>query len=139
MQVQRRFVADTNVLVSRLLVPASTAAKALKMAMQDGDMLVSEATMMELSDVLARRKFDPYVSIEDRREFIRQIGYVAEMVLVLRRVKACRDPKDDMFLDLALNGEAQFILTGDADLLALNPFHGVAILSPGAFLDKKFV
>jgi uncharacterized protein len=49
-------------------------------------------------------------------------------------VQACRDPRDDKFLHAALNGEAEAIVTGDQDLLVLDPFHGVRILSPAAFL-----
>jgi len=47
----------------------------------------------------------------------------------------CRDPKDDMFLNVALNGEAKAIISGDADLLDLDPFHGVRVIKPAEFLD----
>jgi len=79
--------------------------------------------------------FDPYVSRENRRQFISLLGGVARLVPIARKVHVCRDPKDDMFLDVALNGEARAIITGDGDLLALNPFHGVRIAKPAEFLD----
>ncbi len=92
--------------------------------------------MAELADVAGRAKFDPYLSIADRQEFIRLLGRIAEMVPILRVVHACRDPRDDKFLEAAVNGRADLILTGDRDLLALDPFLGIAILSPGAYLAR---
>jgi predicted nucleic acid-binding protein len=56
------------------------------------------------------------------------------LVDVTERVAACRDPKDDKFLELAVSGRASCIVSGDKDLLALHPFRGIAILNPAAFL-----
>jgi putative PIN family toxin of toxin-antitoxin system len=54
----------------------------------------------------------------------------AELVPITERIAACRDPKDDKFLELAVNGHADLIVSGDADLLALNPFRGIPIITP---------
>jgi uncharacterized protein len=59
----------------------------------------------------------------------------AEMVAITERIVACRDPKDDKFLELAVNGHADLIVTGDADLLALNPFREISIVTPAAFVQ----
>ena len=131
-----RIVADTNLLVSRLLLPQSLPAKAVRKAVDEGQLLVSDATLGELADVLSRAKFDPYVSLEDRQDFIRVLNRVAERVIVTAPLKACRDPKDDKFLEVALNGEANLILTGDRDLLTLHPFRGVDILSPREYIER---
>ncbi|TAN47120.1 MAG: putative toxin-antitoxin system toxin component, PIN family, partial [Rhodospirillales bacterium] len=93
----------------------------------------SDETLAELADVLARPKFDAYVSVEDRQEFLRHLARVAEFVPHVVPVRACRDPKDDKFLALALIGGAKVIITGDADLLALHPFRGIEIVKPGTF------
>ena len=77
-----RIVADTNLLVSRLLLPQSLPAKAVRKAVDEGQLLVSEATLEELADVLSRAKFDPYVSLEDRQAFIRVLNRIAERVIV---------------------------------------------------------
>ena len=53
---------------------------------------------------------------------------------IVERVTACRDPDDDMFLEVAVNGRATHIVTGDKDLLALHPFRGIPILTPADFL-----
>jgi len=131
-----RFVVDTNVLVSRLLAPRSTAAQAVDRALDRGNLLGSEETLAELVEVLARHKFDPYVSREDRREFIRMLGGVMQLVPITRRVTACRDPRDDKFLDIALAGDAAAIISGDRDLLVLNPWHGIPIVTPAAFIVR---
>ena len=132
---ERRWVLDTNTLVSRLLMPGGTAARAVDHALALGVPLVSDETLDELAEVLARARFDRYVSLADRQRFIALLGGVARRVPITHRVQACRDPRDDKFLHVALNGEAEAIITGDADLLVLDPFHGVRILKPAAFLD----
>jgi putative PIN family toxin of toxin-antitoxin system len=133
---QERIVADTNTLVSRLLLPPSVPGRAVRKAVDSGTLLVSEATMNELADVLSRAKFDHYISIEDRQQFVRLLARLAEFVPVVYAVHACRDPRDDKFLEVALNGKADVILTGDADLLALHPWQGVAILAPAEYLRR---
>jgi putative PIN family toxin of toxin-antitoxin system len=131
-----RIVLDNNALISRLLLPGSTPGRAVTKALDEGQLLVSEATLLELADVLARRKFDRYVSVADRQRFLRLLGSVAEMVTITYPIRACRDPRDDKFLELAVNGEATVIVTGDRDLQVLNPFHGVVILSPARYLGR---
>ncbi len=133
--VLRRCVVDTNVLISRLLLPRSVPARAFDRVLSQARPLISDATLYELADVLARPKFDAYVSIDDRKEFVLRTAALCERVVCLRRIEACRDPKDDKFLEVAVNGSADFIVTGDADLLSLHPFLGIAIVSPAAVLD----
>lgn len=134
MRVRRRVVVDTNALVSRLLIPDSLPARAVRKAVDEADLLASEATLDELVEVLARPKFDPYVTVEERQEFIRLLARVAEFVPVVHTVRACRDPRDDKFLALAVAGKADVIVTGDDDLLALHPFRGIAIQTPVDYL-----
>lgn len=125
---------DTSALISRLLVPKGVAGQAVDHALARGILLVSEETLGELVEVLARPKFDPYVSREDRRYFIELLGGVARLIPITRKLRACRDPKDDKFLDVAVNGGAKALVTGDRDLLELDPFHGVRVIRPGDFL-----
>ncbi len=99
-------------------------------------MPVSAATLEELAEVLARPKFDPYVSIADRQEFIRLLGRVGELAPITFTVRACREPKDDKFPELAINGRADLIVTGDRDLLELNPFQDVPIITPAEYLER---
>lgn len=98
---KERIVIDTNVLISRLLLPHSIPGQAVRKAIDAAQLLVSAATIAELADVLGRPKLDPYLSIADRQEFVRLLGRIAEMVAIVRAVRACRDPRDDQFLEVA--------------------------------------
>jgi len=131
-----RVVVDTNVLISRLLSPASPPGRALSHVVRNGRLLASEATMAELAEVLSRPKFDRYITLTERQHFLRMLGRIVEMPPITTRFDECRDPSDNKFLDLAISGEASAIVTGDADLLALHPFHDTPILTPGAYLKQ---
>ena len=131
-----RVVADTNVLVSRLILPDSVPAQVLRQVELNSLLLFSESTMNELADVLSRQKFDRYVSLNDRKGFVERLGKIAEFIPIVQLVRECSDPKDDKFLEVALNGSADMIITGDTDLLGMNPWRGVAILSPLDYLKN---
>jgi uncharacterized protein len=137
MDVFSRAVVDTNILVSQLILPESLPARVLAQIEMRSTLLFSESTMYELADVLSRKKFDRYVSREDRKGFIQRLGRIAEFVPIIQSVRECRDPKDDKFLEVALNGRADVIVTGDADLLGMNPWWGVVILPPPDFLQNR--
>ena len=132
----KRFVVDTNVLISHLLMPDYTPGKALKCALHKGELLVSDDTLTELAEVINRPKFDKYLSSQDRKKFFEVLAPLCIRVEIIRPVHACRDPNDDKFLEVAINGSADFILSGDSDLLALHPFHDIPILSPSQFLKQ---
>jgi putative PIN family toxin of toxin-antitoxin system len=129
-----RVVVDTNVLVSRLILPQSLPAHAVREAELKALLLISDATMYELADVLDRSKFDRYISIDDRKSFLQRLGRIAEFVPIIQLIRECRDPKDDKFLEVALNGRADAIITGDTDLLAMHPWRETAIVSPAEYL-----
>jgi putative PIN family toxin of toxin-antitoxin system len=130
-----RCVFDTNVLVSALLFIQSTPAQAFFAALHAGEILVSADVIAELNDVLGREKFARYVTEEERARFLQSLLHEARLIEVREKVQACRDPRDDKFLELAVNGEADCIVSGDEDLLSLDPFRGIPILTPDTFLD----
>ena len=133
----QRFVVDTNVLVSHLLLPESVPAQALRLALSLGDILVSDATLTELATVINKRKIDKYTTKPARRKFFEVLAPLCINVEIIQTIQASRDPKDDKFLEVAINGSADFILTGDTDLLELHPFHEIPIYSPSQFLEQK--
>ena len=133
----QRFVVDTNVLVSHLLLPESVPGQALRLALSLGDMLVSDSTLTELATVINRPKFDKYISKPDRRKFFEILAPLCINVEIIQTIEASTDPKDDKFLEVAINGSADFILTGDTDLLELHPFHEIPIYNPSQFLEQK--
>jgi len=133
MKTERRIVIDSNTYVSRLLAPGSVPARAVDRAMNEAVLLLSDAALKELADVLARRKFAHYFTPAERTIFLSLLADVVTLVPIVQRIEVCRDPKDDKFLELALNGEADLIITGDKDLLTLDPFHGIRIMTPAQY------
>ena len=133
---RERLVLDTNVLISGALSITSTPARALEMAISTGDLLASMATLRELTEKLLSPKFDAYVSRDRREALLLRLSPLVQIVTILQTFHASRDPNDDKFLDVAVNGRADVIVTGDGDLLALHPFRGIAILTPAAYLER---
>jgi len=131
-----RCVVDTNVLGSAVLFSRSVPRQAVERVLRENLLLFSDSTLDELKDVLFRSKFDRYVSREERASFLAQLSATAEFVSIIQLVRECRDPKDDKFLEVALNGRADLIITGDADLLAMHPWRGIQILSPTDHLKR---
>jgi putative PIN family toxin of toxin-antitoxin system len=131
-----RIVVDANVFVSAIVLPLSIPRQAVDKALDHGVLLVSEATMNELAEVLSRPKFDHYVSTKERALFLGRLGSTAEFVPIIHLVRECRDPKDDKFLEVVLNGRADMIVTGDADVLAMRLWRRIAILSPTDYLKR---
>ena len=132
-----RAVVDTNVTVSAALSPRSTPRRAFDRVLEQGTPLISLATLAELNEILRRPRFNSYLREDERLEFLAALVRESELVEVTAAVSACRDPKDDKFLELALSGVATHIISGDADLLALHPFRGIAILSPHDFVAER--
>ena len=128
---------DTNVLASSILIKKSSSDFVLKKARSLGILLFSEATFQELQTTLSRSKFDRYVSLQVRSEFIFRLRLESELVDIVERVDLCRDEKDNKFLEVAINGKAEYLITGDNDLLVLRPFQDVKIMTINEFLDKK--
>ena len=135
--MRRLIVMDTNVYVSRLISPHSMPGRAIAKALESDRVLISTATLMELRDVLRRPKLVPYIPPDSVEPFIERILSVAILVEIQAPIRACRDPKDDKFLELAVDGRADAIVTGDSDLLDLHPFRGIAILTPADYVNLK--
>lgn len=132
-----RVVIDTNVYVSRFLCPDSTPGRAVAKAWADNSPLTSVATWTELRAVLSRAKFDRYIKSGTLEPFLRSVWSVSAPIVVPTPIRACRDPRDDKFLEVAVFGVANVIITGDQDLLDLNPFRGIQILSPAQYLEHE--
>jgi hypothetical protein len=107
----------------------------MDLAFARGDVLASTETIDELDEVLRRPKFNRYLQEAERLLFLAAFIRDAKVVQVTERLTECRDPKDDKFLELAASANATCIVSGDDDLLVLNPFRGVAILTPQEFIS----
>lgn len=135
-------VLDTNVLVSGTLRSQETPpAQILRAWLMERRfrLAVSPALMAEYRQVLTRpvlRRLSPWTDDEVER-LLTHIESLADVrVPGWRVIHACRDPKDDKFLVAAVEAAADFLVTGDQDLLSLKQYEGVRIVSPAAFLER---
>ena len=126
---------DTNVIISALCFPFSKPRKAFDLAIKNGNLSTSEDTFNELKTVLLKQKFDTYIELSLRQEFLKQYSKLCKTVQISQKIDICRDKKDNKFLELALNGNADYIITGDSDLLILNPFENIKIITPDSYLN----
>ncbi len=134
---ERRFILDINVIISAVLRPSSKPDLAFRKAQDLGNVLMSPVTWLELENVLARPKFERYITLEERQEFLLNFSETVELIVdVTEVIDECRDPKDNKYLELAVSGQAECIVTGDKDLLVLHPFREIEILTVQEFLTK---
>ena len=127
-------VLDTNIIVSAILSKTGKARQALDKAQDISHVLMSTSVLAEIETVLLRPKFDKYISQLERRFFLTNFLKTVEFIVETEVVTICRDPKDDKILNLALSGQAKYIISGDQDLLVLNPFQGIQIITIDTFL-----
>jgi putative PIN family toxin of toxin-antitoxin system len=130
-----RIVIDTNVVISALIFAGSRSMNAFTLAKLRGTILISNDVLSELINVLSRSKFDRYITSEIREDFLAGLMLEAEIVPITEKITACRDPKDNKFLELAMSGYADYLLTGDQDLLVLHPFRNLQIITVSNFLN----
>lgn len=134
-----RAVIDTNILIRALLKPQGTVAPILG-RLRNGDyvLLYSTEILEEIADVLGRPRFRIKYGIRDHdiEALLALLVLRGEKVVPSQRIEACRDPKDDKFLEVAVAGQAEVLVTGDRDLLVLSPFQGIPFITPAEFLDR---
>jgi putative PIN family toxin of toxin-antitoxin system len=136
MNPETRVVFDSNVLLSALLFERSTPGQAVLRALDEWTVLISQELIVELQRALNRSKFDRYLDPGDRELFLELLILQGELIAVSTSVQQCRDPKDDHLLSLALDGNADYLITGDRDLLVLKRFGRTEIISPAELLQR---
>src|SRR5665811_77052 len=105
----RRLILDTNLVVSSIAFPGSTPDRAF-LAAQAEVMLASHATLGELIEVIERPKWDRYIDRQLRTRLAAEYMTSCEVISVITSIRACRHPKDDRFLKLAIDGQADMIV-----------------------------
>jgi putative PIN family toxin of toxin-antitoxin system len=132
-----RLVVDSNVLISAALSVQGTPARLLDVLVESRSILLfSEPTMAELASRLMGSNFDAYVDRSMRICFLAELDAVTEFVGITGAPMGCRDRDDDKFLETALSGAADLVVTGDSDLLVLNPWQEIPILRPGQAIER---
>ncbi|MFZ0317961.1 MAG: putative toxin-antitoxin system toxin component, PIN family [Candidatus Sulfotelmatobacter sp.] len=122
-----RVVVDTNILVSFAIRPNRDFERLFDYLAASGITLVSEETIAELFAVLTRDKFRTYIPQERAIDYVEWYSGISEFVVVREHLTACRDPKDDKFLALAVAGKADCIVSGDSDLLDMVAYEGIPV------------
>lgn len=128
------FVIDTNCFVSANLIKNSKSAKAFDTVLNYGRIALSNEIFNEYTEILYREKLDKYLTDIQRVKALSMVKRNAIFFQPVEIVNECRDPKDNKFLELAVASNAVCILTGDTDLLIMNPFRKIEILEPVRFL-----
>jgi uncharacterized protein len=133
-----RIVIDTNIFVSAFL--GSKNAKFLLKEIFNGAYLLvmSSDQLEEIREVLLREKFNKYITRSEVEELMALLSFKATIPAIYERIYDCRDKKDNFILEEAVYGNAQFIITGDEDLLVLNPYKWIKILTLKDFLKEIY-
>ena len=125
-------VVDTNVLISAALTKGAPF-RVVEHLIKNNALIFSKETISELSSRIIQPKFDKYVSAEDREAYANNLILSADLVIIDNLIQGCRDRDDDKFLETAVKGDAQFIISGDQDLLTMHPFEGIDIVTVQEF------
>lgn len=127
-------VIDTNIWISFLI---GKLLAGLDDYILDGmiEIIISDEQLQEITSVLRRPKFRQYFSTDDIEEFLSLLYKSVRIVELHHTIKDCRDEKDNFLLETAIRGKADYIVTGDKDLLVLNPYRGKKIIGYKEFED----
>lgn len=131
-------ILDTNIWVSYALNRNGPLGQNVAQLLPKHRIAFSNETFAELTEVLMREKFDRYVSQQSRITFLKALARNGDWFTPTESVTDCRDPKDNMFLALSKACQADFIITGDDDLLTLDPYGKTRILTMSAFMAEAF-
>jgi putative PIN family toxin of toxin-antitoxin system len=131
----KTIVIDTNVLISAILNPLGTPNQAVTKAITHFQLIQSEYTYEELATRIQKKKFDRYISLEDRGDFLAMIHRKSLFFEIEFQVNLCDDLDDNKFLDLVRVGDSMYLITGDSDLLILQQYLHTHIIKPIQFLD----
>ena len=130
-------VIDTNIFVSALLKKFSPTRIVID-AFLNGEftLATSEELFAELIDALKKAKIMPLIDSVEAAFLLESIRRHAVVIAPAEMIKGCRDAKDDIVLQTAVAAGADVIVTGDGDLLTLNPFRNIRILPPKKFIEE---
>lgn len=128
-------ILDTNLWISFLISSKYEKIDEL-LFNQDCKLLFSQELLEEFLAVAERPKLKKYISGEDLAYLLETINEVAEFVQVTSEITECRDPKDNFLLSLAVDGKADYLLTGDKDLLILEAIGNTRIITIADFFDE---
>lgn len=136
MQKKNKIILDTNIWISFLISKSLKGIDKLIFS-KKVILLFSDELMTEFIDVTSREKLKPYFTKEDIVSLIDIIEEYGKIINVKSKVEICRDKEDNFLLSLAKDGEADYLITGDKDLLIIKKFEKTRIIKLTDFLEKK--
>lgn len=128
-----KIIIDTNIWISFLISKDFTKLDKL-ISNRKIQLLFSNELIQEVISVAKRPKFRKYFTDEDIQQLLENFDYYGKLVEVKSEVKECRDTKDDFLLNLAIDGKADYLLSGDYDLLHMHKIQKTKIISINDFL-----
>lgn len=131
-----KVIFDTNVWIS-FLIGKQLATVKYQIAKGSIIVVTTEQLLLEIKLVTSREKLKKYFPKENVAELVDLLETIAEKVAITPKYSICRDPKDNFLLDLIDFSKADYLVTGDKDLLEHNPFKTAKILTPSEF-EKEF-
>jgi putative PIN family toxin of toxin-antitoxin system len=131
-----KLVVDTNVLISAALSSQGAPAQLIRRVLGQHILVFSQATFDELHTRIYRPKFDRYITLEQRQRLLHDFNACAHWVDLAPYPVYCRDPDDDKFIATALQAQADWLVSGDRDLLEAKPLAGLRIVTPMQALEK---
>jgi len=132
----KRIIIDTNLWISFLITKDFTKLDEIIFSRQ-AILVFSQELLDEFLEVAKRPKFRRFFSASDIEEILETIDEYADFIKVKTKIEVCRDPKDNFLLSLSVDGNVNFLLTGDIDLLDLNKFGETTIITISDFLKEK--
>lgn len=131
-----RIIIDTNLWVSFLLTKQFSFLDDL-LENQEFQLIFCQELLAEFMEVINRPKLRKYFSEENLESILEIIEQYADFVTVTSVINGCRDEKDNFLLSLAKDGSANYLLTGDHDLLIIKQFENTEILTIAEFKARK--
>ncbi len=133
---RKRIVFDTSSLIPACLNPDREPAQILRRTILEHDVFTSMDTFNELAAVVARDKFNAWRPLGQRLIWVSLFRESVIWVETSTPITACRDPKDNKFLELAIAAKADVLVSSDIHLLEMHPFRGVQILQLAHFKQQ---
>jgi putative PIN family toxin of toxin-antitoxin system len=124
-------VFDTNVLVAAFVTEGVCAKLLGRARRKQLDLVLSPFILEEFENVLLKKFSASKEQVRTASHLISEVAQTVSHTSVVSGI--CRDPDDDQILSCALSAETDYLVTGDSDLLELKEFHGIRIVTPGAF------
>jgi putative PIN family toxin of toxin-antitoxin system len=134
--LKSRIILDTNLWISFLITKDFSKLDEIIFS-KKSILIFSQELLEEFLEVVKRPKFRRYFTQSDIEELLETIDEYGEFIIVKSKIEICRDAKDNFLLSLAVDGKADFLLTGDQDLLMIEKIGKINIITISSFFKDE--